>query len=128
VLCYSFTSGPRKLTPVGPTPFPGEIRARRMAQLQASGGGGGGGGGGARGGPPMGGPGGPGGGGPGGEGQSREEQEAKQRAEDEQMRTIMASVLEPEARERRTSDPPLFAAFPSASARARRLTVLVVAQ
>jgi hypothetical protein len=54
----------------------------------------------------MGGPGGPGGGGPGGEGQSREEQEAKQRAEDEQMRTIMASVLEPEARERRTSDPP----------------------
>lgn len=51
----------------------------------------------------MGGAGGPGGGGgAGGEGQSREEQEAKQRAEDEQMRTIMASVLEPEARERRT--------------------------
>lgn len=49
------------------------------------------------GGPSMGGP----GGGGGGEGQSREEQEAKQRAEEEQMRTIMASVLEPEARERR---------------------------
>lgn len=86
----------------------GEIRARRMAQLQASGGGGGGGGGSSRGGPPMGGPGGAGGGGPGGgEGQSREEQEAKQRAEDEQMRTIMASVLEPEARERCTSLAPL---------------------
>lgn len=51
------------------------------------------------GGPSMGGP----GGGGGGEGQSREEQEAKQRAEEEQMRTIMASVLEPEARERRES-------------------------
>jgi hypothetical protein len=79
------------------------IRARRLAQLQSSGGGGGG--------PSRGGgrgpsPGGGGGGGPGGdEKMSPEEQAAQKAAEEEQMRTIMATVLEPGARERRSSLP-----------------------
>ncbi|CED82528.1 Apoptosis-related protein/predicted DNA-binding protein [Phaffia rhodozyma] len=71
------------------------IRARRLAQLQAQGGGGGGGGRGGMGGPPSGGA--P---GQGGKQLSQEEQEAQRRAEEEQLRTIMATVLEPAARER----------------------------
>lgn len=77
-----------------------QIRARRLAQLQAQGGGGGGP---SRGGLPSGMGEGPGGGGPGGEKKSQEQIEAERRAEEEQLRVIMSSVLEPAARERRKS-------------------------
>jgi hypothetical protein len=87
------------------------IRARRLAQLQSSGGGGGGPSRGGGRGPSPGG----GGGGPGGdEKMSPEEQAAQKAAEEEQMRTIMATVLEPGARERRSSLPSrLFFLLPS---------------
>ena len=79
------------------------IRAKRLAQLQSQGGGGGGP---SRGPPPStGGQGGMGGEGGGQGGESQEEQLQKQRQEEEQLRGIMATLLEPGARERCTSPP-----------------------